>query len=43
MGEIMGVKTACHGPGDVSPVGHMANFHLDLACYNFGIQEHTPV
>jgi mannonate dehydratase len=39
MGEIFGVKTAWHGPGDVSPVGHAANVALDLACYNFGIQE----
>jgi L-alanine-DL-glutamate epimerase-like enolase superfamily enzyme len=23
----------------VSPVGHAANVHLDLACHNFGIQE----
>jgi mannonate dehydratase len=38
-GELMGVKTAWHGPGDVSPVGHAANIALDLACYNFGIQE----
>ena len=27
------------GPADVSPVGHAANLHLDLACHNFGIQE----
>jgi mannonate dehydratase len=39
MGELMGVKTAWHGPGDVSPIGHAANIALDLACYNFGIQE----
>jgi mannonate dehydratase len=38
-GELMGVKTAWHGPGDVSPVGHAANIALDLACYNFGVQE----
>lgn len=37
--ELFGVRTAWHGPGDVSPVGHAANLHLDLACYNFGIQE----
>lgn len=42
MGEIFGVKTAWHGPGDVSPVGHAANVALDLACYNFGIQEYSP-
>jgi mannonate dehydratase len=37
--EFMGVRTAWHGPGDVSPVGHAANLHLDLAVPNFGIQE----
>lgn len=37
--ESFGVRTAWHGPGDVSPVGHAANLHLDLACRNFGIQE----
>jgi mannonate dehydratase len=41
MGEIFGVRTAWHGPGDVSPIGHAANVALDLACYNFGIQEYT--
>jgi mannonate dehydratase len=39
--EFFGVRTAWHGPGDVSPVGHAANVALDLACYNFGIQEET--
>ena len=39
LGEIFGIKTAWHGPGDVSPVGHAANLHLDLASWNFGIQE----
>jgi mannonate dehydratase len=42
LGELFGVKTAWHGPGDVSPVGHAANVALDLACYNFGIQEYSP-
>ena len=37
--EAFGVRTAWHGPGDVSPVGHAANLHLDLACPNFGVQE----
>ncbi len=35
------VRTAWHGPGDVSPVGHCANVTLDLVCPNFGIQEWT--
>ena len=34
-----GVRTAWHGPGDTSPVGHAANLHLDLWAPNFGIQE----
>lgn len=38
--EFFGVRTAWHGPGDTSPVGHMANLALDLACPNFGIQEY---
>lgn len=37
--EAFGVKTAWHGPGDVSPVGHAANLALDLSCPNFGIRE----
>lgn len=37
--EFFGIRTAWHGPGDVSPVGHMANLHLDLSSPNFGIQE----
>jgi mannonate dehydratase len=39
MCEVYGVRTAWHGPGDVSPIGHAANVALDLACYNFGVQE----
>jgi mannonate dehydratase len=39
LAEQFGVKTAWHGPGDVSPVGHTAQLHLDLASSNFGIQE----
>lgn len=41
-----GIRTAWHGPGDVSPVGMAANVHMDLALHNFGIQEwgfRTPV
>jgi mannonate dehydratase len=37
--EMFGVRTAWHGPGNVSPVGHAVNLHLDLAISNFGIQE----
>ena len=37
--EAAGIRTAWHGPGDVSPVGHAANVHLDVSSPNFGIQE----
>lgn len=37
--EPFSIRTAWHGPGDVSPVGHAANIHLDLSAWNFGIQE----
>lgn len=40
--EFFGVRTAWHGPGDTSPIGHAANLALDLATPNFGIQEFTP-
>lgn len=40
--EFSGVRTAWHGPGDTSPIGHAANLALDLAVPNFGIQEFTP-
>jgi len=39
LGEWFNVRTAWHGPGDVSPVGHAANLHIDLNVWNFGIQE----
>ena len=38
LAEFCGVRTAWHGPGDTSPVGHAANLALDLCCHNFGIQ-----
>lgn len=37
--EYYGVKTAWHGPGDMSPIGHAANVHIGLSSTNFGIQE----
>ncbi len=37
--EAFGVRTAWHGPFDVSPVGHAVSVHLDIASTNFGIQE----
>jgi mannonate dehydratase len=39
LAEAHGIRTAWHGPGDVSPVGHAANLHLDVWAPNFGIQE----
>jgi mannonate dehydratase len=39
LGELFNVKSAWHGPGDVSPVGHAANCHIDMNIWNFGIQE----
>lgn len=39
LSEFFGVKTAWHGPGDCSPVGHAANLALELASHNFGIHE----
>ncbi len=41
MAEMFGVRTAWHGPGDTSPVGHAANLALDINCWNFGIQEYS--
>jgi mannonate dehydratase len=37
--ECYQVRTAWHGPGDISPIAHAANVHLDLAIPNFGVQE----
>ena len=42
LAELHGVKTAWHGPGDVSPIGHAGNVALDLASWNFGVQEYSP-
>ena len=37
--EPFGVRTAWHGPGDMSPLAHAANIHIDLSARNFGVQE----
>jgi len=39
--EAYGIRTAWHGPNDISPVGQAANIHLDLSSPNFGVQEWT--
>ncbi len=41
--EQFGVRTAWHGPGDMSPVAHAANIHIDLATQNFGVQEWSGI
>ena len=41
LAESFQVRTAWHGPGDVSPIGHCANVTLDLVSSNFGVQEWT--
>lgn len=37
--EAFGVRTAWHGPNDITPVGVAAQLHLDLTSPNFGVQE----
>lgn len=37
--ELMGVRLAIHGPGDVSPIGHAAGIAVDASSRAFGIQE----
>jgi mannonate dehydratase len=39
--EPYGILTAWHGPGNISPVSHMANAHVSLSVSNFGIQEYA--
>ncbi len=39
LADTFGIRTAWHGPGDTSPVGHAANLHLELWAPNFGIHE----
>ena len=42
MCEFFNVRTAWHGPGNVSPVGHAVNTHIDFAVPNFGCGEGAP-
>ena len=39
LAETYDIKTAWHGPNDVSPITHAVNWHLNVSSYNFGIQE----
>ncbi len=39
LSEAFGVRTAWHGPGNIDPIGHAAQGHVDLTIPNFGIQE----
>jgi len=42
LAELHHVRTGCHAPTDISPVGIAATLHFDLSVHNFGIQEHMP-
>lgn len=39
--EIFDIKTAFHGPSDISPLAHAALAHIDMSIANFGIQEYV--
>ena len=39
--EPFGIQTAWHGPGNISPVTHFCNAHVDISVPNFGIQEYV--
>ena len=39
LAAIYHVRSACHGPQDVSPIAMGCNIHVDVAIPNFGIQE----
>ncbi len=39
--EAYGVRTAFHGPSDLTPIGMAAQMHLDMHIHNFGIQEYS--
>ncbi|WP_236655211.1 enolase C-terminal domain-like protein [Streptacidiphilus carbonis] len=42
LAELLGVRTAFHSPGDISPVGVAANLAVDVSTPAFGYQEsHT--
>jgi mannonate dehydratase len=39
LAELLGVRTAFHSPGDISPVGVAANLAVDISTPAFGYQE----
>ncbi|HEX9999107.1 MAG TPA: enolase C-terminal domain-like protein, partial [Actinoplanes sp.] len=39
LAELLGVRTAFHSPGDISPVGVAANLAVDISSPAFGYQE----
>ena len=41
--EQYGVRICWHGPGDMSPLAHAANIHIDLAAQNLGLQEWSGI
>ncbi len=42
LAEAFNVRSAWHGPGDLSPIGAACNVTLDVTIPNFGVQEHSP-
>lgn len=41
--EQYGVRICWHGPGDMSPIAHAANIHIDLSAANLGLQEWSGI
>ena len=39
LASLYKIRTAPHGPPDISPIGHAAHAHLNIWAPNFGIQE----
>ncbi len=39
LAEPYQIQTAWHGPGDIAPMTHSANVHVDVSIPNFGVQE----
>ena len=41
--EQYGIRICWHGPGDMSPLAHAVNIHIDLSAANFGMQEWSGI